>query len=98
LVMIAFYSFSFIGKFVVQCISLQNTRGSAGFLGDDTASLLGGELSFLLVLLRDLYWGVGLLLTGIVDLWTVALYPSQKDVRSSTSPLNGAWFVVLATL
>jgi len=53
--MIAFYSFSFIGKFVVQCISLQNTRGSAGFLGDDTASLLGGELSFLLVLLRDLY-------------------------------------------
>jgi hypothetical protein len=43
---------------------LQNTQGSNGFLGDDdVSSLLGGGLPFLLVFLRDLGWGVGLLLT-----------------------------------
>jgi len=51
--MIAFFSFSSIGQFVAQCISLQNTQGSAGFLGDDATSLLGGGLPFLLGLLGD---------------------------------------------
>jgi hypothetical protein len=62
--MIAFLSFSSIGQFVAQCISLQNTQGSTGFLGDDAvASLLGGGLPFLLVLLGCFDCGVGLLLT-----------------------------------
>ncbi len=45
-----FFSFSSIAQFLAQCISLKNTQGSAGFLGDDAvASLLRGMLPFLLV-------------------------------------------------
>ena len=49
---------------MAQCISLQNTQGSIGFLEDDAvASLLdGGGLPFLLVLLGCFVCGVGLLL------------------------------------
>jgi hypothetical protein len=62
--MTAFFSFSSIGQLIAQCISLQNTHGSIGFLGDDAvASLLGGGLPFLLVLLECFDCGVGLLLT-----------------------------------
>jgi hypothetical protein len=63
--MTAFFSFSSIGQFVAQCISLQNMQCSIGFLGDDAvASLLGGGgLPFLLALLGCFVCGVGLLLT-----------------------------------
>jgi hypothetical protein len=62
--MTAFFSFSSIGQFIAQCISLQNTHGSNGFLGDDAvASLLGDGLPFLLVLLECFDCEVGLLLT-----------------------------------